>query len=309
MATISFIIFLIILSVFLFFLSKKLKVKLNNDEHNDDLKTSYFLTYYSSIGSLVFLLILCLVLSIYTIDEGEGVILTNFGKIYDQSSEAGVSFKRPWADVIRWKIRLKAVNQNIPARTSDDMQVDVETTIWWKVQSDKMDVLYSSIAKNYESLEKGFVIPGIRSAIRDEVAKITYREFNINREKYAQSITNYVIEKLSQKHVVVDKINIRNIVPPQTVNDAIELKLKAKQDAEKAEFDLQKAKKEADIKRAEAEGIADSQSIIQRKLTPLYVQWYAVEAYKKLAESENTTFVIMPTSSKGAGMPLILGTK
>jgi regulator of protease activity HflC (stomatin/prohibitin superfamily) len=243
---------------------------------------------------------------VYSIDEGEGVVLTQFGRIYDQVNKAGVNYKRPWARTVTWRTRLGTIDQKIESRSKDEMRIVVEATIWWKVRSGKMDKLYATVARDYEVLRDNFVIPGIRSAIRDEVAKVSYETLNSNREKYAIGITKYVGEQLAKKYVIIDKINIRNIIPPEQVNTAIEDKLAMDQKVKKAELEVTLAKKEADIRREEAKGIADAQSIIQRKLTPMYLQWHAIEMQKKLAGSPNTTFYFVPMS-KNSGIPMIYG--
>jgi regulator of protease activity HflC (stomatin/prohibitin superfamily) len=87
------------------------------------------------------------------------------------------------------------------------------------------------------------------------------------------------------------------------------MKIKSQQEAEAAEYRKQKAIKEAEIKVEEAKGIAQAQQIINRTLTPYYLQHEAIEAYKELVNSQNTTFVIMPTSANATGMPIILDAK
>ena len=47
-------------------------------------------------------------------------------------------------------------------------------------------------------------------------------------------------------------------------------------------------------------------TIINSTLTPNYIQFKAIEVYKELVNSKNTTFIVMPTSPNGAGIPLIL---
>lgn len=243
---------------------------------------------------------------VYSVDEGEGVILTQFGRIYNQVTDPGVHFKRPWASTVTWRTRLGTISEQIESRSKDEMRVVVDATIWWKVQSNNMDKLYATVARDYSILRDNFVIPGIRSAIRDEVAKVSYETLNANREKYAEIITKYVADQLAKKYVIIDKINIRNITPPEQVNTAIEDKLAMDQQVKKAELEVTLARKKADIRREEAKGIADAQAIIQRKLTPMYLQWHAIEMQKKLAGSQNTTFYFVPMS-KNSGIPMIYG--
>jgi len=277
--------------------------KLKNDISN--IKKHKQISFYTVIGCTVSFVLIILVTCWYTVDEGEGIILTQFGRVYDQTIDPGLHLKRPWASTIEWRTRLKSFNQKIDARTNDDMKITIEINIWWAVQPDKLNLLYAKVAKNYAALEEGFVIPGIRSALRDEIAKVDYRELNSNRDKYATIITKYVGDHLSSKYIIIDRINIKNVIPPASVNASIEDKLKAKQDAEKAKHRLTLAKREAQIRREEAKGISDAQKIIQEQLSPIYVQYEGIQMMKKLAGSQNTTFIFIPASSKGAGVPMV----
>lgn len=303
MGTIIGFILLIIVSIILFLCFVLYKNKFKKDEDRDDRNISLiFLS--TSILSMILCFLLTIVSAYNEVDEGEGALLLQFGEIYDSVNVPGPFWARPWASIIKWQIREKSIDQKIEARTMDDMSVTIDVTLWWKVKVSQMDKLYSRVAKDYESLEKGFVIPGIRSAIRDEVSKVTYRELNTNRMKYANIITDYTMEQLSKKFVFIDRVNIRNVIPPSAVNDAIEAKLKMKQKAEEAKHKLDLAKKNAEIKKAEAKGIRDAQEIIQQRLTPLYVQWYAIEMQRELAGSNNTTFYFVPMS-KSSGVPMV----
>lgn len=308
MGTILGLILLLIIMIGLFIRFKFLKKKLASLDvdsiHFKDLKFVCRLLFGLTNAMLIIFLLVLFLSSYNEVDEGEGVLLLQFGKIYDTVNTPGQFWARPWAEIIKWQIREKSIDQQMEVRTIDDMKVTVDITLWWKVDVSKMDVLYSRVAKDYKTLEEGFVIPGIRSAIRDEISKATYRELNTNRLKFADSISKYTQEQLAKKFVYIDRVNIRNILPPATVNEAIEAKLKMEQKAEEAEHKLQLAKKEAEIKRAEAKGIRDAQEIIQQRLTPLYVQWYAIEMQKELAGSPNTTFYFVPMS-KSSGVPMV----
>jgi len=298
-----FTIFVLTLAIIILFIGVAVASKGNKDCDKEVLFGGLVTSF---VAGVVFLLVLVLS-SLYSVDEGEALLLTQFGRIYGTENSAGIHGKRPWANTIEWITRLKSEDQKIEARTKDDMIINVEITFWWSVDSTKVDKIYSSIAKNYEALEEGFVIPGIRSTLRDEIAKTSFRDLNTNREKYSNDITKYIAEQLKKKHIIIDKVNIRNIIPPKAVNASIERKLQAEQQVEEATQKLELAKKDAEIKRIEAQGIADAQSIIQRKLTPIYVQYEGIQMMKSLAKSENTTFIFAPTSMKGIGIPSVYG--
>ena len=85
--------------------------------------------------------------------------------------------------------------------------------------------------------------------------------------------------------------------------------MRAKQEEEAMKYKKNIARKQAEIKEIEAMGLARAQKIINSTLSRNYLQHEAIAAYEKLANSKNTTFVILPTSPHSTGMPLILNTK
>ncbi len=59
----------------------------------------------------------------------------------------------------------------------------------------------------------------------------------------------------------------------------------------------------AQIKVEEAKGIAEAQAIINRSLTPLYLQHEAIQAQEKMADSPNHTTIYIPSGTNG--IPLV----
>lgn len=56
---------------------------------------------------------------------------------------------------------------------------------------------------------------------------------------------------------------------------------------------------EADIRVVDAKGIAIAQNIIGAKLTPAYLQYEAIQAQMKMANSENHTLMWIPSGANG----------
>ncbi len=64
--------------------------------------------------------------------------------------------------------------------------------------------------------------------------------------------------------------------------------------------------KKADIRRAEAQGIADSQKIIADTLTPEYLTYLSIQAQMDFANSNNDTVIYIPVGDNG--IPIIRDT-
>ena len=265
---------------------------------------------FSSLASLIaggiLSVILTFVASYYILDEGEAGVLRKFGKVYSIEVTSGFRFASPVASVVKWPIRLQSTSFSLPTRTNDDMQLDIDVQVMWSVDPSKLIEVYKTIAQDRSTLFEGFVVPSIRSAVRDEIGLYKYTEINSNRKKLGKSVFEYVKDKLAEKHILIGDVQIRKITPPQTVDEAVQMKMKAQQDTEAAEYTLEKTKVEARIKVEEAKGLQQAQAIINSTLTPSYLQHEGIQMMEKLANSNNTTFVFVPTGDKSAGVPLIL---
>ncbi len=279
------------------------------------------LSNFSSIGIILILVGLVVILfsAITTISAGEVGIMVIFGKTLDRQLQSGLNFKNIFADVVKFPTRLQEFtmsiapeegerfgDDSISALTKDQLMVKIDCTIWWVPDSTKITNIYKEIARSLPTLKDSVVRPAIRTALRDITAKYTFVELIEKRDQYSSDIHKLMEDLVGNKYVYIDKVLVRNILPPDTILKSIEQKLATQQALEQKIFELEKAKKDAEIQKVQAQGIAEAQNIIQQKLTPLYVQYKAIEMYDKLANSPNTTFIIVPTSTSGTGIPLIL---
>lgn len=66
---------------------------------------------------------------------------------------------------------------------------------------------------------------------------------------------------------------------------------------------VQVQKQKAEIRVADAQGIADSQKIINNTLTPMYIQYLAIQAQIDMANGSNHTVVYIPVGQEG--IPII----
>jgi len=64
-------------------------------------------------------------------------------------------------------------------------------------------------------------------------------------------------------------------------------------------IEIQTAKAKAQIREAEADGIAKAMDTINQKLTPLYVQYEAIQAQEKMVNSPNHKETYIPVALMG----------
>ncbi|HDS02374.1 MAG TPA: prohibitin family protein [Firmicutes bacterium] len=255
------------------------------------------------------------------IDAGEVGVQVLFGKVQQRTLKAGINVVNPFVNIVKYPTRIQEYTMSISideggrrgddsvkVRTFDGLEVGVDLTVWWKIDPEKVNKVYENLAKSTYELEMKIIRPAIRTTVRDTAA--IYKMDSLytgDRVQFTNKIEETLVALLSEKSVVVDKVLVRNLSLPKLVENAIEEKMRSKQQEEAMEYKKNIASREAEIKEIEARGLANAQRIINSTLSDKYLQHEAIMAYEKLANSQNTTFVIMPTSPTATGMPLILG--
>ena len=109
---------------------------------------------------------------------------------------------------------------------------------------------------------------------------------------------------LDEEYIQLNRVLVRDVTLPPTIKDAIERKLKQEQESLEYEFRLEKAEKEAERQRIEAEGKAAANRILSASLTDKILQEKGIQATLELSKSPNSKMVIIGSGQDG--LPLIL---
>ena len=242
-----------------------------------------------------------------TIPSGHaGLLFHTFGDGIDpeeQPMNSGFLFKAPWNKVYEYEIRQKERQEKLEVLSSNLLKIEMDMTVFYQPDLKNLGLLEIERGKNYE--EK-VVVPAMRSVSREVIAKYLPEEFNTTRRDEIQSeIDERMREKLGENYLQLNDVLIRNIRLPRKLEEAIERKLQQEQESLEYEFRLDKAAKEAERMRIEAEGIRDYQEIVSRGISQELLKWKGIEATSALANSQNTKVVVIGSAKDG--LPLILG--
>ena len=228
----------------------------------------------------------------YQIEEGRAVVVTHFGKVWNSKTNAGLHYKLPWMETYQYPKRITTFSQTIEARSSEGLAITFDITTQIRVDVAHLENIYKSVAKDFTIMSSNIINPALREVVRNTISKFSATRIYLEREELSIQLATDAQRELKSRYAVLEELQLRNIVLPQRVEEAIIAKIEKQQVAEAMEFEKIKKIKEAEIRIVEAKGIADSQKIINSTLTSAYLQHEAIEVYKELAKSSNTTFVI-----------------
>lgn len=222
------------------------------------------------------------------VEDGEVGVQKSFGTIADEPVGQGIAFQVPVVrTVTRWNVKLQEIKESAKVPSSEGLIVGLETSLLFRVMPDKAPTIRKTVGRNYIEL---LVIPYLRNAVRDVVAgypvKNIYSEQG--RKEIAAKIREFLRANLSPRGVEVVDVLLRDVRLPEKFRESIELKLTAEQRVQQKQFELQQARKDAEIEVARAEGAARAQEIVRSTLSGSYLQYLWI---KTLNENPNVIYV------------------
>ncbi|WP_230741678.1 prohibitin family protein [Methanooceanicella nereidis] len=230
-----------------------------------------------------------------------------FGNVDANELYAGFHFKNPFADVKIMSIKTQAYTMSILEEegtktrsdtvntlTKEGLSVDLDLTVLYRLDPEKADQVYKSVGTDYADV---IVRPQIRSVIREVIARYEAKDiYSAERNRISGEIYDELNMKLNARGIIVEQVLLRNVKLPPSVQNSIEAKITAEQNVGRMSFVLQAEELEAKRKVVEAQGIADSNTIIRDSIDEKYLYWYWINSLN------NKSVIYVPTGSNGMPM-------
>lgn len=274
-------------------------VYLNSGRVDDERNRLAVRTVAGLIG--IVSILACISRGLVIVPPGNIGVANLFGKVSDNTLNPGVNLVNPLTKVLNFSTRLKDIKENVDASSQEGLNLNLDVSLQYKLDPRKAATVYKTIGTS----ETQLVISRFRSTIRSIIAQYPANAiYSTKRQQVARQINEQLTQELLPLGFVVEKALLRNVKMPDTIQAAIQEKLKAEQENQRMKFVLEKQRQEAKRKQIEAKGIADSQKIISDGLTNKILQLRTIEATEKLAQSPNSKIIVVD-SSKG-GLPILL---
>jgi regulator of protease activity HflC (stomatin/prohibitin superfamily) len=255
------------------------------------------------IGTLaiIFALVIIIFSFIRIVPAGTVGVVDLFGQVSDTVRKPGLNIVNPFARLEIMNIKTEQETEFLDVPSQEGLSIVLDVSILYRLSPDKASQIYKTVGLTYRDI---IITPQFRSASRGVTVNYEAKAlYTSGREEIAHKIFTDLKGMLEERGIILEKVLLRSIKLPPMVSQAIEVKLRAEQESEQMKFILTKEKQEAERKVIEAEGIAKAQEIINRTLTPAYLQHEAIKAQMSMANSPNHTTVYIPSGDNG--IPLV----
>lgn len=258
---------------------------------------------YLLLGFAVFLLSSCAI-----IRQGEVGVKRTFGKYQDRTYTEGLKVFNPLVSTfirVSTQTNNLEVDLNIPSK--EGLTIQAEVSIFYNVVVRKAPDILRNIGPDFE---RSIILPVFRSAVADVTSRFFAKDMHTGeRATIEVAIRDQMTKLLEGRGIIIEAVLLKSITLPRSLARAIEEKLEAEQQAQRMEFVLDEARREAERKRIEAEGVRDAQIIISDGLDPMLLQFKSIEAFLQLAQSPNTKIIITDGDMPMLTLPGEEGTK
>lgn len=232
------------------------------------------------------------------IEDGQAGVEVNLGKINDYPVKSGIKFFLPvitWIE--KWNVKTQEIKETANVPSSEGLISTIDISVVFHTPIDNIVPIRKSIGKDYIDI---VFRPNVRDSIRAVVSGYQVKSLfdDTGRQEISDKILERLRRKLEPKGIVIEDVLMRDVKLPGTFAQSIENKLKVEQESMQKEFELQKAKKDAEIAVANAEGVAKSNAIIADSLTPEYLKYLWITNLDK----GNSEIIYVPTE---ANLPIL----
>lgn len=257
---------------------------------------------YLSIVVLVILFCALLLVNriVYNIHPGErGVRWSRFtGTVLDRDYYEGIRLIPPWDEMYIYNVRVQETHDTLVLLSSNGLPITISYSCRYQPDLNKLPQLHQTYGPDYAEV---MVKPEIASSLREVIGNYRPEEIYARDEQgLLEEMQSELESRLVNRFVTVQALLIKELRLTPELEQAINQKLVADQNAQAYEFRLRREQSERLRKEIEARGIKSFEDISGISI----LKWRGIEATEELAKSPNSKVVIIGTGT--GNLPVIL---
>jgi regulator of protease activity HflC (stomatin/prohibitin superfamily) len=198
-------------------------------------------------GIVVFILIIVFISSIKIVNTGYLCVVERFGQFH-KVLEPGWHLLIPFVDFVRRRVSTKQQILDVQPQsviTKDNVKISVDNVIFYKLLNAR-DAVY-----NIEDFKSG-IIYSATTNMRNILGNMTLDEVLSGRDKINQELLSIIDEVTDAYGIKILSVEIKNIIPPAEIQQAMEKQMKAERD-KRATILTAEGQRQSQIEKAEGE--------------------------------------------------------
>jgi len=234
--------------------------------------------------------------SMYTVEGGHRAIIFNrIGGIQTDIFREGLHLRIPWFQYpIIYDIRARPRKISSPTGSKDLQMVNISLRVLSRPDAGQLPAIYRQLGTDYDER----VLPSIcNEVLKSVVAKFNASQLITQRQQVSLLVRKELTDRARDFNIILDDVAITELTFGKEYTAAVEAKQIAQQEAQRAQYVVEKAKQERQQKIVQAEGEAASAKLIGEAISknPGYLKLKKIRAAQNIArtiaQSKNRVYV------------------
>lgn len=183
-------------------------------------------------------------------------------------------------------------DESITMQTSEGLSINTDAGITYQINPDNVVKVFQKYRLGINEITNTFLRNMVRDAMNQIASTMTVEEiYGSGKEHFMKSVNDLVVKEAADSGINIDKVYIVGTFRlPDSVENSINLKIQASQNAMQVENEVatQKAEAQKTIVDAQAEAQkilihakaqADANDILAKSITPQYLQYQAINKW------------------------------
>lgn len=233
---------------------------------------------------LIFLALSC----VSYVPTGYTGIITTFGKVHNETLDAGINIHAPWDAIIKMDNREQKISFELQAFSADIQEVSIKGSVNLNIDKKTAMNLYREVGTDYLNI---LAMPRILEDVKTIFSHYSAENLIAQRNVLSTSIAELLRQDLGNKGLNIISVAIEDVDFSDAYTNSVEAKQVATQEKQRAQTEQEQktmeATQAAERKKIEAQAAAEVQKIeADAAAYAVRIQAEAqAEANKKLSES------------------------